>query len=102
MDFWTWLLNKPKMRRRWHVCNTCMMQTGHDTLKSVFYSEGPPVYVLGRPWIECPRCGGTNTKSLQALKEEGSDAALWGLERIVQKLPRREYEFKTPAAKETA
>ena len=102
MEFWAWLLRKTKMRRHWHVCNTCMGQTGHDTRKSVFYSEEPPVYVLGRPWTECPRCGGTNTKSLQDLKNEGADAAVWGLERIVRKLPRREYQFRTPATKVTA
>src|SRR5712692_6277679 len=79
-------------RKFWFVCYTCMMQTGHDTVKSVFYSEAPPVVVLGRPWEQCPRCGGTNTKSFQQLKDEGSDSALWGLERIVKKYPRRQFE----------
>src|SRR6516225_10201966 len=59
-------------RKFWYVCYTCMQQAGHDTLKAVFYSEGPPVLVLGRPWMVCPRCGGTNTKSFQTLKDEGS------------------------------
>jgi len=26
-------------RKFWYVCYTCMMQTGHDAEKSVFYSE---------------------------------------------------------------
>lgn len=86
-------------RRFWHVCNTCMMQTSHDTVKSVFYSEGPPILILGRPWMQCPRCGGTNTKSFQQLKDEGSASALWGLEQIVKKHPRR--EFEVPAAVES-
>lgn len=33
----------------WHLCYTCMQQTGHDTLKSAFYYEGPPVEILERP-----------------------------------------------------
>jgi len=82
-------------RKFWYVCYTCMQQTGHDTLKAVFYSEGPPVLVLGRPWMVCPRCGGTNTKSFQTLKDEGSRSALWGLENIVRKYPRRQFEVQT-------
>ena len=30
-------------RKFWFVCYTCMMQTDHNTLHSVFYSEAPPV-----------------------------------------------------------
>ena len=79
-------------RKFWFVCYTCMMQTSHDTVKSVFYSEQPPVEILGRAWQRCPRCGATNTKSFQQLKDEGSDSALWGLERIVKKYPRSQFE----------
>ena len=79
-------------RKFWFVCYTCMMQTGHDTVKSVFYSEQPPVEILGRAWQRCPRCGATNTKSFQELKDEGSDNALWGLERIVRKYPRSHFQ----------
>ena len=82
-------------RKFWHVCYACMQQTGHDTLKAVFYSERAPVVILGRPWMQCPRCAGTNTKSFQTLKEEGSRSALWGLENIVRKYPRRQFEVKT-------
>lgn len=82
-------------RKFWFVCYTCMMQTGHETVKSVFYSEAPPVEILGRSWERCPRCGGTNTKSFQQLKEEGSDSALWGLERIVRRYPRSQFEVKS-------
>ena len=80
-------------RKFWFVCHTCMQQTDHDTLKSVFYYEGPPAYILGRPLTECPRCRGTNTRSFQQLKEEGSDAALWGLEQLVRKYPRSQFEI---------
>jgi hypothetical protein len=81
-------------RTRWFVCSTCMQQTGHDTVKSVFYSEAPPVLVIGRPFAKCPRCGGTNTRSFQEIKNEGSRSALWGLERIVKKHPRSQFEVK--------
>ena len=79
-------------RRYWFVCSTCMTQTGHDTLKSVFYSEDPPVLILGRPWTKCPRCGGTATRSFQQIKDEGSDSAVWGLEQIVKKYPRSQFK----------
>lgn len=81
-------------RKRWFVCSHCMQQTAHDTLKSVFYSEDPPVMVVGRPMALCPRCGTTNTRSFQEIKEEGSESALWGLEQFVRKYPRRQFEVK--------
>jgi len=84
-------------RRYWHVCYNCMMLTGHDTVKSVFYSEGPPVSVLGRPLFACPRCTSTNTKSFQNLKDEGSEAPLWGLERVVREHPRSQFIVKPVA-----
>ncbi len=90
-----------KDRKFWFVCYTCMMQTGHDTLKSVFYSEGEPVVILGRPWMQCPRCQATNTKSFQQLKDEHADAALWGLEQLVKKYPRGQFEVKSAAVRET-
>ena len=83
-----------KDRQFWFVCYTCMMQSGHDTLKSVYYSEDPPVLVLGKAWSQCPRCSGTNTKSFQTLKDEGSESALFGLEQIVKKYPRSQFEVK--------
>lgn len=88
-------------RRYWHVCYNCMMQTGHDTPNAIFYSEGPPVLVLGRPWIACPRCGSTNTKSFQTLKDEGAEAPLWGLERTVRQYPRSQFVVR-PAAQSSA
>jgi hypothetical protein len=81
-------------RRHWYVCYNCMMQTGHDTVNSVFYSEGPLVEVLGRPLMPCPRCASTNTKSFQNLKDEGSEAPLWGLEQTVRKYPRSQFVVK--------
>lgn len=83
-----------KDRVHWFVCHTCMMQTGHDTVKSVFYSEEAPVVILGRPWQQCPRCGATNTKSFQDLRSEGSESALFGLERIVRRYPRDHFEVR--------
>lgn len=84
-------------RRYWHVCYTCMMETGHDTAKAIFYSEGPPVLVLGRPLIACTRCAGTNTKSFQVLKEEQAESQLWGLERVVRQHPRSTFVVKARA-----
>ena len=81
-------------RVHWFVCYTCMMQTDHNTLHSVFYSEAPPVLILGRPWQQCPRCRGTNTKSFQDLKNEGSESALFGLEQLVRKYQRSQFEVK--------
>jgi len=81
-------------RRLWFVCYTCMMQTGHNAVESVFYSEGPPAMFLGRPLMQCPRCQGANTKSFQELHDEGSEAVLWGLERIVRKHRRGRFELK--------
>ena len=79
-------------RHRWFVCYNCMMQTSHDTMKSVFYSEAPPVDFMGRPMMPCPRCGSMNTRSFQDLKDKQEEAALWGLERIVKKHPRSQFE----------
>ncbi len=89
-----------KDRKYWFVCYACMQQTGHDTLRSVFYSQRDPVLILGRPWMKCPRCQGTNTKSFQQLKDEASDSPLWGLEQLVKKYPRSQFEVKSPEAKE--
>jgi hypothetical protein len=81
-------------RKRWFVCSTCMQQTAHDTLRSVFYSEEPPVLVLGRPFARCPRCDGTNTRSFQDIKAEGWESSLWGLEQIVKQYPRSRFKVK--------
>lgn len=86
-------------RRYWYVCYNCMMQTGHDTANSLFYSEGPLVeVVVGRSLMPCPRCGSTNTKSFQTLKEEGAEAPLWGLEQTVRKHPRSQFIVKPQSA----
>ena len=84
-------------RRHWHVCYTCMMETGHDTVRAIFYSEGPPVLILGRPLIQCPRCAGNNTKSFRDLKEEHAESQLWGLERVVRQHPRSTFVVKAEA-----
>lgn len=84
-------------RRYWHVCYTCMTETGHDTVRAIFYSEGPPLLILGRPLIQCPRCAGNNTKSFEALKEEHAESQLWGLERVVRQNPRSKFIVKAEA-----
>lgn len=88
-------------RKHWFVCGACMQQTAHDTLKSVFYSEDPPVLVIGRPFAKCPRCSSTVTRSFQEIKDDGSESALWGLERIVKKYPRSQFKVKPPKVEAT-
>ena len=95
-------------RRYWYVCYNCMMQTAHDVVNSVFYSEAPLTPVLGRPLMPCPRCASTNTKSFQNLKDEGAEAPLWGLEQTVRKHRRSQFVVKAqtissppPAGSET-
>jgi hypothetical protein len=83
-------------RRHWFVCHDCLMQTNHEPLKSLFYSEEPGEDFMGRTLHRCPRCSSTNTRSFQQLKEEGSEQALFGLERIVREHPRRLFEVKPP------
>lgn len=84
-------------RNHWFVCYTCMGTSDHQETKSVFYSLAPKVLVVGREWQQCPRCGGTNTKSFAELKVDGQDSALWGLERIVKKNPRSVFEVTAAA-----
>ena len=86
-------------RKFWFVCYNCMMVTNHDEAKSIFYCAGPPTSVLGRSVTPCPRCENTNTISFQQLKDDGSEAQLWGLERTVKKNPRSTFEIKPGTAK---
>lgn len=81
-------------RNRWFLCSNCLALTSHDTMKSVFYYAGPPEVFMGRPLTKCPRCGSTNTRSFQDIKNEGAESAIWGLERIARKYPRRQFEVK--------
>lgn len=83
-------------REQWFVCYTCLGTSDHDETKSVFHSLAPKVLVVGRPWQQCPRCSGTNTKSFAELKADNMDSALWGLERIVKKNPREMFEVSGP------
>jgi hypothetical protein len=86
-------------RRFWFVCHNCLLRTNHDARQSVFYSENPPVALMGRPTMLCPRCHDANTRSFQELKDEGAEPALWGLEHLVRKYPRS--QFEVPPAKPT-
>jgi len=79
-------------RSRWFICHNCLMLQNHDPMKALFYYEGPGEDFKGRLMFRCPRCSSTNTRSFQQLKEEGSDQALLGLERIVKQHPRSRFE----------
>jgi hypothetical protein len=81
-------------REHWFVCHACMMQTNHDPLRSLFYQTTPGEDFLGRMMYPCPRCSSTNTRSFQQLKAEGSEQALFGLERIVRQHSREMFEVK--------
>lgn len=81
-------------RNLWFVCHNCLMHNNHDALNSIFYSDSPKVNVVGRPTMICPRCNDANTRSFQELKDEGSEATLWGLERLARKHPRSQFVVK--------
>ncbi len=86
-------------RKNWFLCNQCLMLTNHDTVKSIFYYDGQPELFMGRPMTKCPRCASTNTRSFQQIKDEGAESTIFGLERIVKKHPRSQFEVKpTPPA----
>jgi len=72
-----------------------MLHNNHDALNSIFYSDSPKVNVVGRPTMICPRCNDANTRSFQELKDEGSEASLWGLERLARKYPRSQFIVKS-------
>jgi hypothetical protein len=81
-------------RKYWFLCSQCLMNTNHDTVKSVFFYNGPPELYLGRPMFKCPRCESTNTRSFLQIKREGAESTIWGLERLVKKHPRSHFEVK--------
>jgi hypothetical protein len=86
-------------RKSWFICHNCLMHTGHDAAKSLFYTEGPGEDFMGRTMYTCPRCASTNTRSFHQLHEEGSEQALLGLERIARKYPRSQFEVKVAEVK---
>jgi len=81
-------------RQHWFICHACLMQRNHDPLRSLFFQDTPGEDFQGRMMYPCPRCSSTNTRSFQQLKEEGSEQALFGLERIVRQHPRHVFEVK--------
>ncbi len=81
-------------RKHWFLCSHCLLATEQDTLRSVFYYDGPGEDFLGRTLTRCPRCLTTDTRSFEEIQREGSGAALWGLERIVKQYPRRRFVVK--------
>jgi hypothetical protein len=81
-------------RKHWFVCHACMMHSNHDPLRSLFYQTAPGEDFMGRMMYPCPRCSSTNTRSFAQLQAEGSEQALFGLERIVRQHPREMFEVK--------
>lgn len=86
------LLNRD--RKYLFLCHACLQHTNHETVQSIFYYPGPPADAMGRSVTPCPRCQSTNTVSFQQLHDEGSEAQLWGLERLVKKHFRSQFEIK--------
>ena len=81
-------------RRQWFICHACLMRTNHVAEKSLFFDNGPGEDFMGRKMHRCPRCNDTNTRSFEQLKLEGSEQALFGLERIVKQNPRKAFVVK--------
>jgi len=81
-------------RPHWFVCYNCLNQNGNMAEEAIFFYDGPPEMDKGRGWVRCPRCNDLNTHSFQQLAEEGSEAQLFGLERIVKKHPRERFPVK--------
>jgi hypothetical protein len=82
-------------RRHWFICHSCLVQTNHDPERSLFFQDTPGEDFMGRMMFPCPRCASTNTRSFQQLKDEGSNQALFGLERVARRHPRSVFEIKS-------
>ncbi len=89
-------------RKFWFLCYNCMQHMSHEAVRSIFYFDGPPAIQMGRAFFPCPRCQSTNTVSFQQLKDEGSEAQLWGLEQTVKHHPRSTFEIKPQDVKTTS
>ena len=85
-------------RRQWFVCHGCMVQSNHEPLVSIFFQDTPGEDFMGRMMYPCPRCGTTNTRSFQSLKDEDATQPLFGLEQIVRKHPRSMFVVKPAKA----
>jgi hypothetical protein len=81
-------------RKHWFICHVCLTKGNQDPLTSLFFQDTPGEDYKGRMMYPCPRCSSTNTRSFQQLKQEGSEQALFGLERIVRQHPRSQFEVK--------
>lgn len=81
-------------REHWFVCYNCITNNGQVAEEAIFFYDGPPEMIQGRGWVRCPRCQDLNTRSFQQLKEDESDAQLFGLERIVKANPRQRFPVK--------
>lgn len=81
-------------REHWFVCYNCLNTNGHVAEEAIFFYDGPPEMIQGRGWVRCPRCSDLNTRSFHFLKEDGSDAQVFGLERIVKSNPRQRFPVK--------
>ncbi len=89
-------------RRHWFVCYNCLNRNGQVAEEAIFFYDGPPEMIQGRGWVRCPRCEDLNTRAFQQLEEEGSEAQLWGLERIVKTNPRQRFPVKPHPAPQPA
>ncbi len=81
-------------RKHWFICHACLVQNNHDSVHALFFETGPGEDFMGRRMYPCPRCSSTNTRSFEQLKKEGSEQALFGLERIVRQHPRSIFEIE--------
>lgn len=89
-------------RRHWFICYNCLNRNGHVAEEAIFFYDGPPEMISGRGWVRCPRRSDLNTRSFQQLADDGSEAQLFGLERIVKTHPRERFPVKPhPAPAET-
>jgi len=85
-------------RTKWFVCYDCMAKHSEEPEKAIFYYEGAPHVEMGREWWKCARCDSINTRSFQFLKDNGEDAALYGLERIAKAHPRQQFVVEKKSA----
>ena len=83
-------------RRHWFIRHNYLVLSDHDPMKALFQCASPGQEFLGRVMYKCPRCSSPNTRSFEQLKAEGSEGALFGLERIVKRHPRGRFEVKAP------
>jgi hypothetical protein len=68
-----------------------------EAAKAIFFDNGEPEVIDGRPHFRCPRCKAINTISFQHLKDTQQSSQLFGLEQIVKNNPQSLFEIKRTA-----